>query len=366
MVRLMTQTGESSSQQPIRVGLIGSGLMGAMHSETYRRLDLLSESQTFALQRVGSRNQDTGAALAARFGWQETVGDWHAVTRAEDVDVVDICTPEESHDEIALDALAHGKHVFCEKPLAPTQAQAWEMLRAARKSGRVHMTGFVLRHWPALHTARGLLDSGRLGAVQGVRARYLIDGRTLLESSLRGLGSHVLDAASFLVGPVSGICATSRPVAEQPSIDAAVRALLRFQSGVSGTLELDREARGQVMDIGFAVECERGAVSIGWKRREEVEVILDEQQGELAGAQRITIAGQDPPPIALFNGAGFGLDSLFVVQAQTLAKAISGEEVRYPDFGAGWQAAAVAEAAIASWESEAWVTVAGESAAASA
>jgi predicted dehydrogenase len=355
----MSQTGECLPQQPIRVGLIGSGLMGAMHSETYRRLDLLSESPAFALQRVASRNERTGAAMAARYGWQQAVGDWRAVTGADDVDVVDICTPEESHHEIALHALAHGKHVFCEKPLAPTEAQAREMLNAAKDSGRVHMTGFVLRHWPALHTARGLLDSGRLGAVQGVRARYLIDGRTLLESSLRGLGSHVLDAASYLVGPVSAICALSRAVAEQPSIDAAVRALLRFESGATGTLELDREARGQVMDIGFTVQCERGTVSLGWKRREEVDVILDQQDGELAGAQRITIAGQDPPPLALFNGAGFGLDSLFVVQAQALAGAISGEAVSYPDFGAGWRAAAVAEAAIASWETDAWVSGAG-------
>ncbi len=364
----MTQRGEQPAQRsrqpaserparPIRIGLVGSGLMGAMHGEAYRRLELLSQTPPFALQRVASRNERTRDALASRFGWQEAVADWRAVTRSEDVDLVDICTPEDSHREVALDALAHGKHVFCEKPLAASEAEAREMAHAAQASGRVNMTGFVLRCWPALQRARELLESGRLGPAQRVRARYLIDGRTLLESSLRGLGSHVLDAASFLVGPVSAVCAVSRPVAEQPSIDAAVLGLLRFESGCLGSLELDREARGRVMDIGLTVECAHGSVTIGWKRREELEVVLDEQEGALAGAQRVTIAGQDPPPLAMFNGAGFGLDGLFVAQAKTLAAAVEGERVRYPDFDAGLHAAAVAEAAIASWESGAWVEV---------
>lgn len=354
----MTQPAESAlTASPIRVGLVGSGLMGAMHSETYRRLEMLSQTPLFSLQRLASRNERTSGALASRFGWQQAVGDWRELTRAEDVDVIDICTPEDSHCEIALDALAHGKHVFCEKPLAACESDAREMVRAGQASGRVHMTGFVLRCWPALQRAREVLDSGQLGPAHRVRARYLIDGRTLLESSLRGLGSHVLDAASYLVGPVSAVCALSRPVADDPSIDAAVLGLLRFQSGCLGSLELDREARGQAMDIGLTVECAHGSLAVGWKRREELDVVLDEPAGALAGAQRITIAGQDPPPLAMFSGAGFGLDALFIAQAQALAAAISGADVSYPDFTAGLHAAAVGDAAIASWESGAWVQV---------
>jgi predicted dehydrogenase len=360
MTEMAKRPSPPENRPALRVGVVGTGLMGAMHSAAFLRAELAADSPTFSLQRIAGRNPSTLETLASRFGWREAVRDWRAVTRADDIDVVDICTPEESHGEIALDALAHGKHVFCEKPLALSGLEAKEMLDAARTSANIHMTGFVLRYWPALQAASALLDSGRLGVAQRVRARYLIDSRTLLESSLRGLGSHVLDAAMYLVGPVSSVCAVSRPVEGQPSIDAAVLALLRFDSGCIGTLELDREARGRVMDLSVSIDCTNGSLAISWNRREELEVVLDEQESALAGPQRIVIGAQDPPPLALFNGAGFGLDTLFTAQAQTLAAAVCGQPARYPDFAAGWLAAAVSDAAMTSWDSDSWVAVKSE------
>ena len=220
------------------------------------------------------------------------------------------------------------------------------------------MAGFVMRHWPALRTARALLERGALGPVRSVRAQYLIDSRTLLESGLRGLGSHLLDAAMHLAGPVASVCAMARPVDGHPETDGAVSALLRFASGAAGVLQVDREARGRPMDATLGIDCAEGSIEIGWSRREEVAIVRDGGLDGLgSGPVRIVTLAEETLPTVPFPGAGFGIADLFAAQALALSAAVSGDAPAYADFGDGFRVAAVSDAIREAWAGDGWVAV---------
>ena len=165
--------------RPLRVAMIGHGFMGAAHSQAWRVaahfFDLPRRPEMAVL--VG-RDADRARAAADRLGWQQAATDWRSVVDHDDVDLVDIVLPGNAHAEVALAALAAGKHVLCEKPLANSVAEAEQMAAAAEAAaarGVLAMVGFSYRRVPALALARQLIADGLLGQVRHVRAQYLQD-----------------------------------------------------------------------------------------------------------------------------------------------------------------------------------------------
>ncbi len=163
----------------LRVGMIGYAFMGAAHSVAWRTVNRVFDLPAQARMAViGGRDAGRVEAAAARLGWAESMTDWRALIARDDIDVIDICTPGDSHAEIALAALAAGKHVLCEKPLANTVDEARTMVAAAaaaRARGVRSMVGFNYRRVPAVAYMRELVASGRLGTIRHVRAVYLQD-----------------------------------------------------------------------------------------------------------------------------------------------------------------------------------------------
>src|SRR5215210_6429987 len=214
----------------IGVGLIGYAFMGAAHSQAFRTaphfFDLPLHPELTVL--VG-RDKARLEAAAARLGWQETETDWRRLLTRDDVGLVDVCTPGDTHAEIAIAALDAGKHVLCEKPLANTVAEARAMVAAAeraRAAGVRSMVGFNYRRVPAVALARQLVAEGRIGQVRHVRAQYLQDwivdpefplvwrlqAEKAGSGALGDIGAHIVDAAQYIVGDrlvgVSGLTET--------------------------------------------------------------------------------------------------------------------------------------------------------------
>ena len=210
----------------IRFGIIGSGYMAKLHSLALRNIGPLLHPRLPAIELVRMADIDAQAAKAGaeRWGWREHTDDPSEVTGGDDIDVVIIITPNNSHARYALNAFANGKHVFCEKPLASTVQDAESMVEAWRRSGKVGLVNFSYRTWPGVEFARQLIANGELGDVLHFEGRFFQDyaaDRELpfswrFDKAVSGggafadIGSHIMDIACTLMGPAPRIAAKSR------------------------------------------------------------------------------------------------------------------------------------------------------------
>ncbi|MGC0328552.1 putative dehydrogenase [Streptomyces sp. SAI-170] len=226
----------ASGKPPLRIGMVGHAFMGAAHSQAWRTAGHVFDLPLRpVLAAICGRDPDAVRAAADRHGWARAETDWRALIARDDIDLVDICTPGDSHAEIALAALAAGKHVLCEKPLANTVEEAEAMARAAEEAyahGKLAMVGFNYRRVPALALARRMVGEGRLGALRHIRVTYLQDWLADPEfpltwrlrreragsGALGDLGAHAVDLAQHLAGePLTGVSAlTETFVRERP------------------------------------------------------------------------------------------------------------------------------------------------------
>ena len=205
-------------QSTIRVGLIGSGFIAKFHSLAYNNLSIMYNPSLPRVERTRlfDVTSDLAAAGAVQLGWQESTDDWRNITRADDIDLVDIVAPNYAHAEIAIDAARHGKHIFCEKPLAHDVSSALQMAKAVHQAGCIHQVGFVYRMWPAVAFAKELIDAGKIGRILHFHSRFLHDygldpslpmswrfeSRKAGAGSIGDIGSHAIDIARYLVGDI--------------------------------------------------------------------------------------------------------------------------------------------------------------------
>ncbi|MFD6495056.1 Gfo/Idh/MocA family protein [Streptomyces sp. NPDC060188] len=249
--------GDEAAKPPLRVGMVGYAFMGAAHSQGWRTAGRVFDLPLRpVLAAVCGRDGAAVRAMADRHGWAAAETDWRALIARDDVDLVDICTPGDSHAEIAVAALAAGKHVLCEKPLANTVAEAETMAAAAATAlghGRLSMVGFNYRRLPATVLARSMVAEGRLGALRHVRVTYLQDWlvdpdfpltwrlrREVAGSGALGdLGAHIVDLAQFLAGePLGGVSALTETFVRSRPWPAGA------SSGLSAVPEPDSGAAG--------------------------------------------------------------------------------------------------------------------------
>ncbi|HJX76683.1 Gfo/Idh/MocA family protein [Glutamicibacter sp.] len=269
------------------VAVIGHSFMGKAHSQAWRNINATYDSTLVSMRVLVGSNPTSTAESAAKYGWEEFSTDWRATVLRADIDIVDICTPGALHAEIALFALAHGKHVVVEKPLANTLAEAEEMnaaARAAAERGVISMVGFNYRRIPALALAQRLLAEGRLGKLRQLNIRYyqdwLVDDAAPMTWRLRkdeagsgalgDLGSHAVDQLRFLTGAqISSVSATSRTFVtertgdsgtEQVSVDDAIWATLELDNGAIATVEASRMATGRKNSLRIEVYGSQGSL----------------------------------------------------------------------------------------------------------
>ena len=165
-----------AEQKRINVALIGYKFMGKAHSNAYRNMPMFFDTDAIPVMKViCGRNEEALKKVAGQFGWEEYETSWEKVIDREDIDLVDISTPGDTHKEIAIAAAEAGKDVFCEKPLANNLAEAKQMLEAVRQAGVKHMVAFNYRRVPALGLAKQFIERGKLGKIYHYRATYLQD-----------------------------------------------------------------------------------------------------------------------------------------------------------------------------------------------
>ncbi|WP_251858574.1 Gfo/Idh/MocA family protein [Herbiconiux sp. L3-i23] len=379
--------------------MIGHGFMGAAHSQGWRvapRFFDLPLDPTMAL--LVGRDASAAAAAAERWGWQESADDWRAVIERDDIDLIDIVTPGDSHAEIAIAALAAGKHVLCEKPLANTVEEAVAMADAAATAaerGIAAMVGFTYRRVPAVTYARDLVAEGRLGEIRQVRAAYLQDWLSDAEApltwrldkdragsgALGDIGAHAVDMAQFITGlsleSVSGVMETL--VAERPRMASSVGlsgtassergpvtvddlALFtgRFESGALGSFEASRFATGRKNALRIEIAGSLGALSFDLEAMNELQFFDATAPAELQGFTRIIVTEPGHPYTGSWWPAGhmLGYEHGFSHQVKDLVDAIAGGTQPTPSFADGLQVQRVLDAVERSSDSgSAWTPV---------
>ncbi|MBO8193749.1 Gfo/Idh/MocA family oxidoreductase [Streptomyces oryzae] len=357
---------------PLGVGMVGYAFMGQAHSQGWRTVGRVFDLPLSpALAAVCGRDPAAVRAAAGRLGWAAAETDWRALIARPDVQLVDICTPGNSHAEIALAALEAGKHVLCEKPLANTVEEAEAMAqaaRAARERGQVAMVGFNYRRTPALALARRMVADGRLGELRHVRVSYLQDWlvdpafplawRLRKEAAGSGalgdLGAHAVDLAQHLAGShLAGVSAqTETFVRERPlrggepdgelgqvTVDDAAVFTGRLASGALASFEVTRVAAGRKNALRVELNGTLGSLAFDLERLNELQFHDHAEAAGEAGFRRILVTERDHPYLEAWwpPGHGLGYEHTFTHQARDLVHAVAAGTQPSPSFDEGLQ-----------------------------
>ena len=373
------------SKKKIGVGLIGSGFMGRTHALGFavaaRVFDLPFELDLAVLADVDAPR---AAAAARQLGFRRSTADWRELLDDPEIGIVDITTPNTLHREMALAAIAAGKHVYCEKPLAPTAAEAAEMAEAAARAGVATQVGFNYLKNPMIALAKRLIDAGEIGEVRtfrGVHAEdYMADADAPWTwrldpagggGALADIGSHILATARHLVGPVASLMAEvdtvvrSRPVAPGAAerraveVDDVARLLLRFEGGATGSLEANWIATGRKMQHDFEVYGSKGAIVFSQERFNELGVYSTDDRTGLRGF-RTVFAGPEHEPYGAFcvaPGHQIGFNDLKAIEVRDFLVAVAGGPVAGPDFAGGREIQELVELAYRSSRERRWLDV---------
>jgi predicted dehydrogenase len=366
----------SKDNSTLGVGMVGYAFMGQAHSQGWRNArSFFDPALTPRLVAIGGRDAVAAGEMARRFDWQHVETDWRALVARDDVDLVDICTPGDTHAEIAVAALAAGKHVLCEKPLANSVEEAVAMAEAAdraRAKGIRSMVGFTYRRVPAIAHARRLVSEGRLGEIRHVRAQYLQDWLVDPESpltwrlqkeragsgALGDIGAHVIDLTQFITGErLSGVSAlTETFVKERPlpgavhglsaevgtgrgqvTVDDAAIFIGRFTGGALASFEATRFATGRKNAIRLEVNGSEGSLAFDFEDMNVLQVYAAGTSPTEAGFTRVLVTEPEHPYVEHWWPAGHGLgyEHGFTHQAADLLDAIAEGRDPEPSFAEG-------------------------------
>jgi predicted dehydrogenase len=356
-----------SQQTDIGVGMVGYAFMGRAHSLAWNTVGRVFDVPLRPrLAAICGRDKAAAEAAAGRLGWAAAETDWRALIARDDVQLVDIAAPGDLHAPIAIAALAAGKHVLCEKPLANTLAEA-EAMRAAADAaypgGTRAMTGFNYRRVPALALARRLVEQGRIGSLRHFRAVYLQDWLADADApmtwrmraeragsgALGDLGAHVVDLARYLTGDeVTGVCAISetfvreRPLTDGPgtgtvTVDDAVVFTGRLASGALASFEVTRYATGRKNGLRVELNGSAGSLAFDLERLNELEFFDASDDSTDNGFRRILVTEGSHPYLSGWwpPGHTLGWEHTFTHQARDLLTAIADGAQPLPSFGDG-------------------------------
>jgi levoglucosan dehydrogenase len=383
----------------LNVALIGTGFMGKAHALAYAAMPAYFwPAPAIPVRKVVvDLTEDLAATARDRFGFERSATDWRAVVSDSEIDIVDICTPNDSHAEIAIAAANAGKHVMCEKPLARTAPEARRMLDAVDANRVTHMIAFNYRHTPAVVFARKLVAEGRIGRLLNFRGHYLSDWpadpavplswrfqKAIAGSGTTGdIGSHVIDMARHVVGEIESVNAVVRTyIHERPEpsrgigqlaaadpnaakravdVDDEVLTLLRFAGGVTGSIEATRNAWGRHNYLGFELHGSGGSIVFNYERMDELQVCFADDPPALRGFRTIYTGPDHPHGEALWPVAAIGIGYLDikVIECHEFVQAIVDRRPAAPNFRDGYRIARICDALLESGERQAWVEIAG-------
>lgn len=380
------------SRKPFRIGLVGTGFMGRCHSNAYRTaphfFDLPYEP---VLQAVCARSDGAAEKFAQNWGFASAETDWRKLVDRSDIDAIDICTPNDSHKDIAIAAAKAGKTVLCEKPLARTAKEGAEMVAAVEQAGVPNTVWYNYRRIPAVTLAKQLVDEGRLGRIYHYRAQFLQDwtiaedlpqggaGLWRLDHEAAGSGvtgdllAHCIDTALWLNGEVAKVSAMTETFVkermhnltgkvEPVGIDDACAFLARFSNGSLGTFESTRYARGHKALYTFEINGEHASIAWDLHDLHRLSWFDHRDESRTRGWRSIHVTDGDMPYMDKWwvPGLSIGYEHSFVHQvADFLIGHAKGEAVG-PTFRDAQRTQQVCEAVLASAADGNWRDVASD------
>lgn len=389
-----------TEQGTLGVAMVGYGFMGAAHSHAWRTAPHFFDLPLRpAMTVVTGRSLEAVTAAADQYGWAGVETDWRSLLGRDDVQLIDVCTPGDTHAEIAIEALEAGKHVLCEKPLANTVDEAEQMAAVATKAaeqGVRSMVGFTYRRVPAIGLARELVAEGKLGTIRHVRAQYLQDWiadpqaplswRLQKEragsGALGDIGAHIVDLTQYITGDlitaVDGHLETfvkERPVAAEHrglagtagtgmgpvTVDDAAVFLARFGSGALGVFEATRFASGRKNAIRIEINGSAGSLAFDFEDMNLLHFYDATEPARTAGFRRIVVTEPDHPYAGSWWPPGhlLGYEHGFTHQVVDLVTAIAEHRDPSPSFADGLQVQRVLAAVEDSSNSRLWQEVPG-------
>ncbi|WP_444952071.1 Gfo/Idh/MocA family protein [Micromonospora ureilytica] len=374
--------------------MVGYAFMGAAHSQAWRTVNRVFDLPARArMALICGRDTAKVADAADTLGWDAYTTDWRDLINRDDIDVVDICTPGDSHAEIALAALAAGKHVLCEKPLANTVEEARAMTAAAdvaRAAGVRSMCGFNYRRVPAVTMMRQLVADGRLGVIRHVRATYLqdwiVDPQFPLvwrlqkdragSGALGDIGAHIIDLTQFVTGQrISGVSAVTetfvkeRPLPAESSglaasvdghaaptgpvtVDDAAVFVARLDGGALATYEASRFATGRKNALRVEINGSLGSVVFDLERLNELEFYDATRPAVEQGFTRILVTEGEHPYMSAWWPPGhiIGYEHSFTHEMRDFIEAVATGVDPTPSFADALQVQLVLDAVARSAE----------------
>jgi predicted dehydrogenase len=382
----------------LSVGMVGYAFMGAAHSQAWRSAPRFFDLPLrLRMAAVAGRDAGRVAAAAEQLGWESTETSWEALVARDDIDLVDVCTPGNTHAEIAIAALAAGKHVLCEKPLANTVEEAEAMAVAADRAaehGVRAMVGFTYRRVPAIALAKQLVAEGRIGTIHHVRAQYLQDWivdpeaplswRLEKESAGSGalgdIGAHIVDLTQFITGDTlsrvsgrlrtfvderplpaehAGLSGTAGSGRGRVTVDDAATFLAEFRGGALGVFEATRFANGRKNAIRIEVNGSRGSLAFDFEDMNLLHFYDGTEDAGTAGFRRILVTEPQHPYVAAWWPPGhlIGYEHGFTHQVVDLVTDVAAGRNPAPSFRDGLQVQRVLAAVETSSDTDSWQEV---------
>lgn len=369
----------------MRFGLIGTGFMGKAHAIALQSVGtVFPDIDAPRLDCLVDVDAARAAQLADAWGFERSGDDWRALCSDAVIDVVDVCTPNHLHKEMALTAAAAGKHIYCEKPLGLTGPEAKEIWQAAEAAGVRTSMGFNYMCNPLIAVAREMIDAGEIGDVFNFRGSYQEDylsdpdapfsWRCLRSQggsgALNDLGTHLINMAEYLLGPLAevyGSLSTVHTHRKDPT-DGEIRQvenediaqmLVRFECGSAGTMEISRVGTGRKCGLRFEIHGTHGALIFDQERMNEIRLYrTNDREGRhgyrtiLTGPEHADYANFCPAP-----GHGLGINDLKIIEVRNFLQSITNDTPIHCDFANGWRVQAIVDAIEQSHRNQQWVGV---------
>jgi len=369
----------------LNVGIIGLQFMGRAHTNAWIDVPYYFDLPFQPILKVAcDKIEDRGSLFADKYGWKETETDWRSVVNRDDIHIIDICTSNQSHMPIAIEAAKKGKHILCEKPIAINAKDARRMLDAVREANVRHMMGFNYRRVPAIMLARIMIEEGKLGEINHFNAVYyqdwLVDPTFPFvwrhDSKEAGSGAHgdmnahTVDLARYLLGEFEAVCGEEkifvkeRPVAgtdkmAEVTADDSVTFIARFRSGANGTFMATRFATGRKNYLRLEIFGSRGSFIFNLERLNELDYYSQEDDQYEQGFKNIIVTEGCHPYLEKWWPPGhiIGWEHTFIHEVADLVSAIGKNENVTPDFYDGLRSQQVLDAVIQSAREEKWITI---------
>jgi predicted dehydrogenase len=375
------------AKKKLNIGIIGYGFMGRAHSNAFRKVNNFFDLEYEpVLKAACARNAEKAQEFADNWGWESIETDWRDLIARDDIDCIDIGSPNNTHKDIVLAAAAAGKMILCEKPLAMDTTEGEEMTAAVEKAGVANMVWYNYRRVPAITLAKQLIDEGRIGRVFHYRAKYLQDwtispelpqggeGLWRLDASVAGSGvtgdllAHSIDTAIWLIGGMDQVTAMTETFIkerehsltgkkQEVTIDDACAFLGKFDCGALSTFESTRYARGRKNQNTFEVNGEHGSIFFDLEDPHRLQFFDNNHEAHIHGWQSIHVTDFEHPYMDKYwvPGTTIGYEHTFVNATADFLKSLeSGQDAVRPNFRDGLETQYVCDAVLKSAKTGVW------------